>query len=77
MQIDRAEVNVGFTANVGNYESLRTDVSLGGTLEPGEDHEEATRELYRQTEAQLVELARELNESMTKGARSKTQISPE
>lgn len=77
MEINKAEINVGFTANIGNYESLRTDVLLGGTLDPGEDVHEAVKTLYRETEAHLVELAKELNASMTKGARSKTQISPE
>lgn len=77
MIINSAKVNLGFTMNIGNYESLRTDIELGGTLEPGEPVDEAVKELYSRVEAKLVEAAQETHASMTKDARRKTQIDPE
>lgn len=77
MKIEKVEIKLGFTSNIGNYESLRTDVLLGGTLEPGEPVDEAVKELYGRVEQQLVEAAKEVNESLTKEARRKTQIDPE
>lgn len=77
MEIKSVEVSIGFTSNVGNYESLRTNVTLGGTLEPGEDVDAAVKELYDRTEAKLVDAAKELNSTLNKDARRKTQISPE
>jgi len=42
----RIEVNVGRTVNLGNYESLRLDVSLGGNLEVGESVSDSVDQIY-------------------------------
>ena len=37
MRDRRIEVKVGKTINIGNYESERVDISLGGTIEDDEN----------------------------------------
>ncbi len=37
MKDRRIEVKVGKTVNLGNYESERIDIALGGTIENDED----------------------------------------
>ena len=70
------EVNIGFTSNIGNYESIRTIVLLGATLEPGENVEEAVATVYGTVEETLVEKAREVAEALSPAERRKTGINP-
>lgn len=70
------EVNIGFTSNIGNYESVRTNVLLGATLEPGESVEEAVATVYGTVEETLVEKAREVAEALGPAERRKTGINP-
>ncbi len=42
----RIEVNVGRTVNLGNYESERIDISLGGDIEIGEDVDNSISEIH-------------------------------
>jgi len=42
----RIEVNLGRTVNLGNYESLRIDVSLGGDIPDGEGVSDNVDDIY-------------------------------
>jgi hypothetical protein len=84
----KVRVVVGFTQNIGNYESLRTGIELEDTLEPrpevaqedvvrpGETFEDAADRLFEKAEAILVAKARDNLEHMTAEARKASQIKP-
>jgi len=77
MKFTTVEIDAGFTQNIGNYESLRTDVRIGGTMEPGETVEEAVDAVYEKVQESLVRKALEFRGDLTSEAKRKTGINPE
>jgi hypothetical protein len=71
-----AQVQLGFTQNLGNYESIRVTIQQGRDGFPDADLDEVTNELYKAVEQQLIEKARGIYESLTKGTQKNTNINP-
>lgn len=63
----RVRVNMGFTRNVGNYESMRIEVGLEGSANEGEKAGEAFDRVYKFVEAKLVEKFALTEETLSKG----------
>lgn len=70
------KVSVGFTHNIGNFENVRTDIELGGTITPGQDVDDAVDEVYARVEAILVAKAKETYASLTGQPKRDTKINP-
>jgi predicted proteasome-type protease len=51
--INKLEVSVGYTANLGNYESLRLDVSESRNIAEGEDPQQVYKDLWASATSQL------------------------
>ncbi|MCA1799865.1 MAG: hypothetical protein LC650_01040 [Actinobacteria bacterium] len=76
MQFTTVEIDAGFTQNIGNYESLRTDVRIGAKLEPGEPLEEVISAVYEKVQEALVDKAIEFRAELSGEAKRKTGINP-
>jgi hypothetical protein len=60
----RVTVSLGFTKNLGNFESLRVDIGVQDFVRQGEHINDATERIYKFVENKLVqkqeEIAKEL-----------------
>lgn len=57
-------VSLGYTKNLGNFESLRLDVGFEDSVRDGESSDEAFRRVYDDVERQLISKLNELNEEV-------------
>ena len=55
--VDKTTVNVtlGYTLNLGNFQSLRVDLGCTDFVREGENHEDAMERVYKFVETQVVE----------------------
>jgi hypothetical protein len=55
--IDKTTVNVtlGYTLNLGNFQSLRVDLGCTDFVRDAENHEEAMERVYKFVETKVVE----------------------
>lgn len=58
-------VNLGFTKNLGNFESLRVDIGIQDFVRSGENINEATDRVYKFVEKKLEEKASEIAEELS------------
>jgi len=58
----RVTVTLGFTKNLGNFESLRVDIGIQDHLRSGENINDATDRVYKFVEKKLEEKATEIAE---------------
>lgn len=61
----RITVNLGFTKNLGNFESLRVDIGIQDFVRSGENINEATDRVYKFVEKKLEEKASEIAEELS------------
>ncbi len=57
-------VNLGFTKNLGNFESARVEVGFEDTVREDESVEQAQRRVYDVVEKELISKLRELVEEI-------------
>lgn len=62
----RVTVTMGFTRNMGNFESLRIDVGVESSALAGETVDAAVERVYRFTESKLEEKFTETEEELRK-----------
>lgn len=60
----RATVNMGFTRNMGDYESLRIDIGLSASATEGETAAKVLDRVYEFVEARLMEKFSETEEAL-------------
>lgn len=65
-KITQITANYGVTKNIGNYESLRLDITLSATIENGDDVDKEWQKLMDIAREKLIESA-ETEESVLKG----------
>ena len=55
--IDKTTVNVtlGYTLNLGNFQSLRVDLGCTDFVRDGENHDDAMERVYKLIETKVVE----------------------
>lgn len=68
MRITEISVSVGRTTNLGNYETMRNEVTVGGSLGPDEDFDEQAQDLYSLAELELLDM---IKKATTKLSRDK------
>ena len=62
MDETRVTVGLGYTLNLGNFQSLRIDVSIADSKRDGETTSEAFDRVYKFVEAKLTEKVAEAQE---------------
>jgi hypothetical protein len=55
----KVTVNLGYTLNLGNFQSLRIDISIADNKREGETANEAFERVYKFVEEKLAEKVRE------------------
>jgi hypothetical protein len=63
----RVKVDLSFTRNLGNYESIKIGVGVEDDLRLGENVEIATERVYKFVEEKLIEKTREVEEELKRG----------
>ena len=63
----KVTVTLGFTKNLGNFESLRVDIGIQDYVRKGETVNEATDRVYKFVEDKLIEKTREVEEELKRG----------
>ena len=63
----RVKVDLSFTRNLGNYESIKIGIGVEDDLRLGENVEYATERVYKFVEEKLIEKTREVEEELKSG----------
>ena len=66
MRITNIEVTVARTTNLGNYETMRNEVTLGGSLGPDDDYDEQVQALYTLAEIELLTTIKRATEKLSR-----------
>jgi hypothetical protein len=61
------KVDLQFTRNLGNYESLKVGIGVEDFLRNGENIDEATNRVYTFVENKLMDKVNEIEQELTKG----------
>ena len=63
----KVKVDLSFTRNLGNYESIKIGIGVEDDLRLGENVESATERVYKFVEDKLIEKTREVEEELKSG----------
>ena len=63
----RVKVDLSFTRNLGNYESIKIGVGVEDDLRSGESVNVATERVYKFVEEKLIQKTREVEEELKRG----------
>lgn len=63
----RVKVDLSFTRNLGNYESIKIGIGIEDDIRQGENVDTATERVYRFVEDKLIEKTREVEEELKRG----------
>jgi len=63
----KVKVDLSFTRNLGNYESIKIGIGVEDDLRLGENVESATERVYKFVEDKLIEKTREVEEELNRG----------
>jgi hypothetical protein len=63
----KVKVDLSFTRNLGNYESIRIGVGVEDEVRQGETVDTATERVYTFVENKLIEKTREVEEELKRG----------
>ena len=63
----RVKVDLSFTRNLGNYESIRINVGVEDDVRKGENVETATERVYAFVEKKLIQKTREVEKELNSG----------
>jgi hypothetical protein len=63
----RVKVDLSFTRNLGNYESIKIGIGIEDDVRQGEHVNDATERVYKFVEDKLIEKTREVEEELKRG----------
>lgn len=63
----RVKVDLSFTRNLGNYESIKIGIGVEDDVRNGESVDTATERVYGFVENKLIEKTREIEEELKSG----------
>jgi hypothetical protein len=63
----KVKVDLSFTRNLGNYESIKIGIGVEDDLRLGETVDSATERVYKFVEDKLIEKTREVEEELKSG----------
>ena len=61
----RVKVDLSFTRNLGNYESIKIGIGVEDNVRQGENVDTATERVYKFVEDKLIEKTREVEEELS------------
>ena len=67
MTSTRVNVDLSFTRNLGNYESIKINIGVQDDVRPGETVDSATERVYAFVENKLISKTREVEEELKRG----------
>lgn len=67
----KVKVDLSFTRNLGNYESIKIGIGIEDVVRSGETVNAATERVYKFVEEKLIEKTREVEEEL-KGGKAKS-----
>ena len=67
MSETRVRVDLSFTRNLGNYESIKIAAGVEDDIRDGENVDTATERVYQFVESKLIEKTREVEEELKRG----------
>jgi hypothetical protein len=62
----RVKIDLSFTRNLGNYESIKIGIGIEDNVRQGENVDAATERVYKFVEEKLIEKTREVEEELSK-----------
>jgi hypothetical protein len=65
MSDTKIKVDLSFTRNLGNYESIRIGLGVEDWVREGENADTATERVYQFVESKLIEKTREVEEELS------------
>lgn len=65
MSETKVKVDLSFTRNLGNYESIKIGVGVEDFVRDGENVDSATERVYQFVENKLIEKTREIEEELS------------
>lgn len=63
----RVKVDLSFTRNLGNYESIKVGIGVEDDVRPGENVESATDRVYQFVEGKLISKTTEIEKELASG----------
>jgi len=63
----KVKVDLSFTRNLGNYESIKIGIGVEDDVRQGEHVNDATERVYKFVEDKLIEKTREIEEELKRG----------
>jgi hypothetical protein len=63
----KVKVDLSFTRNLGNYESIKIGIGVEDDVRQGEHVNDATERVYKFVEDKLLEKTREVEEELKRG----------
>jgi hypothetical protein len=67
MSETKVKVDLSFTRNLGNYESIKIGIGVEDIVRSGENVDSATERIYKFVEEKLIEKTREVEEELGGG----------
>ena len=67
MSETRVKVDLSFTRNLGNYESIKIGIGVEDDVRPGENVDTATARVYKFVEEKLIEKTRKVEQELKGG----------
>lgn len=64
MSETKVKVDLSFTRNLGNYESIKIGIGVEDNVRQGENVDTATERVYQFVESKLIEKTREIEEEL-------------
>ena len=61
----RVKIDLSFTRNLGNYESIKIGIGIEDNVRQGENVDTATERVYKFVEDKLIEKTREVEEELS------------
>jgi hypothetical protein len=67
MSETKVKVDLSFTRNLGNYESIKIGIGVEDIVRSGENVDSATERIYKFVEDKLIQKTREVEEELSGG----------
>jgi hypothetical protein len=63
----KVKVDLSFTRNLGNYESIKIGIGIEDDVRAGENVDAATERVYKFVEEKLIQKTQEIEEELKRG----------
>jgi hypothetical protein len=63
----KVKVDLSFTRNLGNYESIKIGIGIEDDVRAGENVDTATERVYKFVEEKLIQKTQEIEEELKRG----------